>query len=383
MTVETYLLKDAEPSPLEMARLKVELLARGLRIAPSAQEATARLGKPALRVRSGSCGGLDVVLPGEVMVNCPVNERFAQESPWALEVLDGRLTITSSQAPTVPVKLVACPAYYLATDERGLPLSRVGQLCGDRLGIGLTNNCFYWRAPERRCKFCSIGLNLKNEQRDKELDQILAVVDAAYTDPVAPARHILLGGGTPDGSDAGAVRIAQAARAIKARWPQPIYAMIAPPAEDHFIDLLKESGVDELGMNLELYDQAIARELMPGKQQLIGLQRYVKALEHAVTVFGPINARSIMIVGLEPPESTLRGVELLASLGVMPILSPFRPMVGTELEYHPRPSVELLWEVCLAATEIAAGFGLPLGPVCIPCQENTLNVPGHPAYRFY
>lgn len=370
---------------VETARLKVELLSKGLRIEDSAQQSVLDA-KPALRVRSGSCGGLDVILPGGVYVNCPVHEAFAAESPFQLRWTGHQLVVSRTAGQTaceVPVSLVPTPTYYARFDAHGLPLSRIGQVCADRLGIGLTNNCFYWRSAERRCKFCSIGLNLRSEQRDKTADQIEEVVSAAYTDPVAPARHLLLGGGTPDGPDAGAARIADAARRVKQRWAQPVYAMIVPPANDSSIDMLKEAGVDELGMNLELFNSEFAARIVPGKAHLIGLGRYIRALEHAVTVFGRLNARSIMVVGLEPMEATLAGVELLASIGVMPILSPFRPMTGTELEHQPRPEAEWLWELTLAASEVASRFGLPLGPVCIPCQENTLNLPGHPEYRYY
>lgn len=375
---------SAAYAPMAMARLKIELLAMGLRLSHAAQDAVGVRAKPALRVRSGSCGGLDAILPGGITVNCPIYEPFALESPYILEEEDeGQFVIAHADGPRVPVDLVPCPAYYHATARNGKPLSRFGQLCADRLGIGITNNCFYWRTADRRCKFCSIGLNLKSEQRDKDTDQIVEVANAAFSDPIAPARHLLLGGGTPDGPDQGASRIADAARAIKARWDRSIYAMIVPPEEDRYIDLLKESGVDELGMNIELYDQRVAAEIIPGKHNLVGLDRYLSALEHAVDVFGPINTRSIMVVGLEDPDATLRGVERLASMGVMPILSPFRPMAGTELEHHPRLTADQLWDITQAATEVAGRYGMPLGPVCIPCQENTLNLPGHDAYRYY
>lgn len=378
-------------SPEQIARLKIALLAEGLRLSAAAREASGHSAKPALRVRSGSCGGLDVILPLGVTVNCPIYEGFALTSRYVLTYEDERFFITrradngngDGGELRVPVELVPCPAYYHATARSGKPLSRYGQLCADRLGIGITNNCYYWRTPERRCKFCSIGLNLKSEQRDKWVEEITEVADAAFADEIQPARHVLLGGGTPDGPDSGAIRIAEGARALKARWDRPIYAMIVPPQDDAYIDLLKESGVDELGMNIEIFDPVVAEELIPGKYHEVGLERYRTALEHAVKVFGPVNTRSIMVVGLEPLESTVRGVEWLASMGVMPILSPFRPMAGTELEHHPRLSAEALWDVTQAAAEAAGKHGMPLGPTCIPCQENTLNLPGHPAYHYY
>jgi hypothetical protein len=202
---------------------------------------------------------------------------------------------------------------------------------------------------------------------------------------------VLLGGGTPPGEDAGAVAIAAAATAIKERWPSlPVYAMIAPPRDLSYVDLLADSGVDELGINVELFSDDAAAMYVPGKHRL-GLDYFLTCLSRAVARFasarGGVNGvgtiRSITVVGLEPEQETLRGVDLLASIGVMPILTPFRAMAGTELECHLRWSSTRLWELTLEATQVADKHGMPLGPTCIPCQSNTLNIPGHPLYRYY
>jgi hypothetical protein len=391
--------QDGGPA-LRSARLKVELLAQGLRVWPNVEPHLEAHGKPLLRVRSGSCGGLDLILPGGIVVNCPVREPFALGSQFELRLGAGGLLLTGPGPwGEVKVRLVACPDYYAHRTASGRPMRQVGQLCSDRLGIGLTNGCAYWAAPERRCRFCSIGLNVRtgHEIGSKPLGDILDVVAAAADDPVAPARHMLLGGGTPPGADAGAGAIARAARAIKQRWPRlPIYAMIAAPDDLDAIDDLISSGVDELGINVELFSPAAAAAYVPGKHA-VGLAHYLDALTRAVSCYAhrptagtPASAvgevgrvRSITVVGLEPAEETLAGVGLLARLGVMPILTPFRPMTNTPMEDHPRWPGEQLWELCTAATSVAGAFGMPLGPTCIPCQANTLNVSGHPTYRAY
>lgn len=369
----------------EAARLRTCLLAEGLRLDEAARAHLAVAAKPALRVRSGSCGGLDLVLPGGRYANCPIHERFVHASPLSLELDLDQLFIRDARRrfERVPVAPVPTPAYYGRLAGDGTPLQRTGQLCSDRLGIGLTNICTYYRSRASRCRFCSIGQNVEDERARKPLEAIVEVVEAAYTDGVAPARHLLLGGGTPEGPDAGAIAIAQAARAIKARWPQPIYAMLAPPADLGYLELLRDSGVDEIGMNVELFSDEAARRYIPGKRAANPLSRYLAALERAVELFGPINTRSITVVGLEDAEATVDGVELLASRGVMPILSPLRPLRGTPLERFPTPSASALWELTLRAAEAAERHGVPLGPTCIACQSNTLTPAWHPLYRFY
>lgn len=385
----------APATAVSLARLKVRLLAEGLRIDAGVDEALAREGRPRLRVRSGSCGGLDVILPDGSYVNCPVDELFATHSPFVLRHEDGWVITdeTGRDAP-VPVTLAPRPAYYDRRGSAGVLLRQVGQVCSDRLGVGLTNGCVYWARAQTRCQFCSIGLNVRNgnEIGRKPLPAVLEVVDAALSDPVAPAAHVLLGGGTPPGPDAGAIGIAHATRAIKARWPHvPVYAMISPPAEPHYIQELVDAGVDELGINIEVFSDVAGERYLPAKRSL-GLSTYLRMLEVAVAAFAARfghgdaqvgRVRSIMIVGLESAQDTLHGVEALASRGVMPILTPLRPMRGTPLERHPQWPAEALWDLTQEAASVADRYGLPLGPTCIPCQANTLNVPGHPAYRAY
>jgi hypothetical protein len=268
-------------------------------------------------------------------------------------------------------------------------LRTIGQLCFDRLGVGLTNRCLFWTKDETGCQFCSIGLNMGTESKDKDLADILEVVDIAYgeSEPLARATHLLLGGGTWPSPDRIALRMAEAAREIKQRWPQSIYVMIVPPDDLGIIDELCDAGVDEIGMNVELYSDERSDRFLRRKRMNRDKAAYGRALRRAVDRIGPVNTRSILIVGLEPRESTLEGVRWLCEMGVMPILSPFRALAGTPLEFHRRDeglrSGEELHALAAEAQVIADDYGLPLGPTCIPCQGNTLNVPGHPLYRYY
>lgn len=363
-------------------RLKFRLLAEGAVMAPDFVSSTKGWAKPALRVRSGSCGGVDLILPDGTHVNCPVNEPFARRSSLTLGLVDGKPSVMID-GDAVTVDLVPAPAYYSRADSAGRPFTRTGQVCFDRLGIGLTNNCLYWRDPASRCKFCSIGLNTRTEDVRKELSAIAEMARAAFADEIYPASHTLIGGGTLDVPDRGIGRIADITRVLKSIDPAPVYAMITPPSDLDLLDELVAAGVDEIGINVELIDEQAAQRLLGAKRSEHGLEGYRCALTRAVELFGPMAARSILIVGLEPPERTLEGVELLSAMGVMPILSPFRPLIGTELESHPPPTAELLLDVAIEATGIAATNGIPLGPTCMACQGNTLNLPGDPAYHRY
>ena len=363
----------------EMAQLKVRLLAEGLRVELSHLAASTR---PTLRTRSGSCGGLDLILPDGTWVNAPVRERFARRSSIRLVESDHSACLLSDELE-IPVQLAPAPAYYEVRTSSGRPMKRIGQLCSDRVGVGITNTCTYWLSEADRCKFCSVGLNVKDERSRKAPRDVLETVLTAAADPHAPARHVLLGGGTPDREGAGIPEIAELAALIKEHCDISIYAMVAPPSDLAYLGLLAESGVDEVGVNIEVFSEEAARYFIPAKHAMAGPDGYWRALERCVELFGPINTRSITVVGLEERETTVRGVERLAAMGVLPILSPLRPLDGTLLEDYPTLSAAELWDITEAAAEAAAAHDMPLGPVCIACQSNTLTVPGDPRYRLY
>lgn len=376
----TAVLERTDLRTAEMARLKVRLLAEGLRVELGTNLSGSL--RPALRTRSGSCGGLDLILPDGSWVNAPMKERFAQRSSLRLVEEDGSPWL-ADEAMRVPVELAPAPAYYQLTTSAGRPMKRIGQLCSDRIGVGITNNCTYWRSEAERCKFCSIGLNVRDERSRKAPQDVLEAVLAAIDDSQAPARHVLLGGGTPDGDDAGAREIAELASLIKRHCDVSIYAMIAPPSDLGYLALLADAGVDEIGVNIEVFSEEAARYFIPAKHAAASIDDYWRVLERCVELFGPINTRSITVVGLEDPQVTLRGVDRLASMGVLPILSPLRPLDGTLLENYSALSADELWDITLAAADVAGAHDMPLGPVCIACQSNTLTVPGDRRYRVY
>jgi hypothetical protein len=341
------------------------------------------IGKEPVRVRSGSCGGLDARLPGSVYVNIPVNERFVDDSPLQLRVASGALVVSAPYLPeVVPIDLVLSPEFQRHDgDERA---RRTGQVCFDRLGIGLTNFCTFWKGSDRRCKFCSIGLNIGTEDRDKALDAIRHVVQLALADPINPARHILLGGGTPSAPDAGAATFAAAARVIRQVSSNvSIYAMMAAPDDPEALVDLFAAGINELGINLELFDERAASYYLPAKFERHSRAHVLATLERAVEIFGPLNTRSILVVGLEPVESTTAGARALAERGVMPILSPLRPLVGTPIQDRRPPTPAVMAEVADAAGAAAAAYDVPLGPTCLACQGNTINPAWDASYQLY
>jgi hypothetical protein len=141
--------------------------------------------------------------------------------------------IKRGQQVLCEAKLQPIPKYYTLTTSDGVPMVKIGQLCtGDRFCYGMTGPyCFFWKA-NRRCKFCSIGLNKDRDAARKTTSQMLEALAAAIEAPVVPARHVLLGGGTPNVEDMGATLVAELYNAIKKHFDLSCYVMICAPSKE-------------------------------------------------------------------------------------------------------------------------------------------------------
>jgi biotin synthase-like enzyme len=87
------------------------------------------------------------------------------------------------------------------------------------------------------------------------------------------------------------------------------------------IDRLKQAGATEFKMNLETFDNRIFQKVC-GE---LDLEWIMKALAHAVKVFGKGKVCSNIIIGLgESDENVLAGVKALSAIGVVASLRPLR-----------------------------------------------------------
>jgi hypothetical protein len=71
-----------------------------------------------------------------------------------------------------------------------------------------------------------------------------------------------------------------------------------------------------------------------------------------------------IIAGLEPPESSIRAIDWITSVGAIPTVCVFRPLVGTDLEDAPPPKTEEIVPVFRRLYESCMERRLPIG--CAP-----------------
>jgi pyruvate-formate lyase-activating enzyme len=355
-------------------QLKTSCLSRGISITKDASDSLTEGGNVPLSIHEyATTGGVTLELDGAVFVNAPFDEWFCDspESTLDIDKLTGEYFVTF-RGESFSARILSLPGYLGKKDAHGYLIQDAAMSHADRVRISPITGCSF------ACKFCDSPISRNYSKRP--LDQLLFAFSEAKQDKALPIKHAIISGGTPRPSDYSyydevcemIIRNADIAVDVM-MWPRP----------DNIIDRLADWGVYGYALNIEVFDEEIARQLIPQKRRL-GISVYAEGIERALQrTGGNGRVRSLIIVGLEPPEKTLQGVEFLARLGCDPTLSPFRPGRGTILEHVRPPSPELLERVYLESSEIVERYGVKLGPRCIPCQHNTLTFPDDSGKYFF
>jgi radical SAM protein (TIGR04043 family) len=334
--------------------LLTELQTRGLRLVdPHAGMAGRRGG-------AGPSDHKAIVVDG-VTLMVPVHTQGAFDSPFVAEApqADGRSTLRRGAIPIAAVQFPATPRFYAGQTAEGVPYPHIATLHGsDVLATTVLQTCIRYESRRKACRFCAIGQSLAAGRTvARKTPAQLAEVARAAVD-LDGVRHMVMTTGTPPTSDRGAQILCESAVAVKAAVDLPIQAQCEPPDTDAWFQRLKDSGVDSLGMHLEVVGEGLRQRILPGKAE-VSLARYWDAFAAAVAVFGRGQVSTYLLAGLGDDETTLlETTQRLLDLGVYPFVVPFVPITGTPLEDHPAPDAAFMQRVLqpLAAQVRAAGL---------------------------
>jgi hypothetical protein len=215
------------------------------------------------------------------------------------------------------------------------------------------------------CKFCSVGLNLGVDDADeKSVDEVLEVVRAARRE--SGITYVDFNTGHYEGDTYLDILEPYILR-IKEELGLLIGVQTPPHRDLKRYDHLKEIGVNRVSFCFEIFDRKPVRGDLPGQAcrvrarllprgdpLLRGVDRYRGSDEPWVT-------NGEIIAGLEPPESSIRAIDWITSVGAIPTVCVFRPLVGTDLEDHEPPKTEDMIPVFQHLYEACMEKGLPIG----------------------
>jgi hypothetical protein len=360
--------------------LKIRLLADGITIQPAARAYIdeANDGRAMTPADYASTSGLILELDDDVWVNAPFsdhNPNFVAAPPFALTIRDGHLVVVGDELEST-ARMWIPPAYHGESNEAGEPYNSYAFTHADRVRISPIEGC------AMTCKFCDLPYEFR--YRTKRIEGLVDALKVARADPIQPASHVLISGGTPRAADFDYVR--DVYEAVLTQLPDMAVDIMMVPV-DGLLDIprLFELGVNELSINIEVFNRDRARKIMKKKFD-IGLDHYLDFIESSGNVLGRGRVRSMLLVGIEPIEDTIAGVRAIAERGGVPVLSPFRPDPLTPMRDEHPPTADVLREAYAASKDVCDEFDVPLGPSCIPCSHNTLTYArsGHgDAHRHY
>jgi hypothetical protein len=377
---------------LKPVELEIELFCRGMRIDPSCHaEGVARR---ITRTRAGLGSGLEVVIPArrkDIWVNVPVAERFAWDSVFTLVQREGSFQIVDSRdRHEYDITIPAEPEWYSRVTSRGVPMSRIGVLQGNYLGIYVSARCLYWKASgSQACRFCTTGENVGTaEESRKRVEDVIEVAHAAREESGAIFTHFNTGYHYEDRDERRSMHGLQMCKPYVSAIRQEVGGFIgvqAVPVLRHNFDEydeLIEAGTDHFSFCYEFEDPEVFANLCPGKADTVGQMAFFDAMEYTAKKLGRGRVSGEIIAGVEPVAATKRGIDRIIDAGAFPTVCIFRPTIGSEMENVPSPDPLEMREVFAYLYERCQKASLPIGILPIevslvvqPEEASELNEP--------
>ncbi|MFL6244763.1 MAG: radical SAM protein [Thermoanaerobaculia bacterium] len=350
---------------MKPVELEIELFCRGMRIGD-----THRDGRPIGRTRAGLGSGLEVILTGgrkPIWVNVPVVESFARRSPFVLQtstILDER------DGAEYPVDLPAEPEWYSRCTSSDVPMSRIGVLQGNYLGIYIGSRCAYWTAKSSSlaCRFCTTGQNVGvTEESHKSVEDVIEVARAARDESNSVFTHFNTGYHFEERSDlerTHGLRLCEPyVRAVRQHVGGFIGVQAAPVPHSSFYeyDALIDAGTDHFSFCYEFENPRVFAEVCPGKARTLGQHAFFDAMEYTAKKLGRGRVSGEIIAGIEPIEDTMRGIDRIVNAGAFPTVCIFRPTIGSPMENAAPPDPAAMKEVFAYLHESCRRAKLPVG----------------------
>ena len=326
----------------DAADLKTQLLCCGIRLPEQLRKGR--------KGGAGPAGGKYMVI-GSTLVNVPVYGA-ALKSPFSVKTVGSTYRMDDDTGSgSHEIHFIKDPHFYQLKTDGGIPYRKIALLHGrDCLATTIYQKCI--RQRKTPCTFCGIELSLHygTTVERKTPSDLAKVAEAAKKEGVS---HITLTTGTPNEKDKGALLLEACCTALK-NMDFPIHVQLEP-VERKYVELLKNSGADTIGIHIETPDESVFGKVCPGKD----FSAFKTAWRDAVDVFGENQVSSYVLVGLgETDHAMSSGIEEMVRMGIIPYVVPFRPISGTPMARWPFPSFKAVKTHSCHAARMMKEYGL-------------------------
>jgi hypothetical protein len=324
-----------------------------------------------------------------------ISVRLNPESPYRVEVRDGRLELVADGIPVAGVVFPEIPPYYRRALASGRSITELAPTIewGYLVYLTIYRKCQYFGFKEE-CAFCDINENVRQQKAAgrpyetvKEVDEILEALSIIDEEDVERrTRAFTITGGSITRHLSGETEAefyARYARAVTerfpGRWLSKLVVQALPRAD---LERFRDAGVQIYHPNYEVWDARLFRLLCPGKDRYIGRDEWIRRILDASQVFGPSRVIPNFVAGVELARphgfatvdealaSTGEGLEFFMSRGITPRFTTWCPEPLSRLGRDQGPSplayhvgLLRLWRETLERHRLPAppGYGEP-GP---------------------
>lgn len=340
--------------------LKAHLFEQGINISAEAKKILDKQSDIWLMDDYITCSGVTLHYDNEY-----VTAGVSKNSKIELIAKNGKLFIQDNENALIETTVITPPDYMrdtLVID--GKKITVYVNTYTDRVRLQLISGC------ANKCKFCN-ATEFKYEFNSiKGLEEALQIALSQ-----SDVHHVLISSGSVKVEDL--EKLTKMYEYFGKKYshlnldimmtPRGFTSYTDSTQYENYLKHLKNVGISGLSINMELNSVDNLKKYCPEKA-CIGQENYLKFLELAVKIFGKTKVRSLLIVGLEPLEETLKGVEKLAKIGCNPVLSPLFPYGEANFP----PNADLFISARHQSEQICKKYNIELGPICKPCSHNVL-----------
>ncbi len=133
-----------------------------------------------------------------------------------------------------------------------------------------------------------------------------------------------------------------------------------PAARASYLQALHAAGVSRFNSGVEIVSTEYRQQYIHGYKGSLTFQDYTSVFADAVQTFGHHEVGSCLLAGIEPAEDTLRGLETIAALGVVPSPTVLTPFVVKQRGIPFHYDLDGLIDVHVAFNRIITRYELPV-----------------------
>jgi len=271
--------------------------------------------------------------------------------------------------------------YDLTATSDEPELARLCNLYGGSALSFFSPRACYFFADGTECRFCSLaGTAIESDEFASRLtpSDIEQSVSAVVYQDSELLTQIMIVGGNERNLDRGFLHQVALVRAASNALHRAgladrvsVHLIVMPPRNLKLIEELRNVTNLHVGFNLEVWDPDRFDNIAPGKRNDYGQDEILTALVRLRDIVGPYRAHSILIAGLEPPQSTIEGAKALAEQGISPIINAYHSDRHSAIGLSIRPNYQHLAEVAVGLQALHDKY--PIEPYWSGCGRNALD----------